>query len=179
MTNVLKFVAVLITALWMGGLFWVGFVIAPYLFILAEKNSPLVPHSGVAADLVGPLLYSAYALSLILAVGLIVILVILRKRNQVPLGSKIFLSEIGLGMAFLTTVINYAWCSPKVAAIRRQLNEQFGGFHLTDPAEPLYHAFKTYHLISVGLFGLSFIGTVVCLLCLSQFRAVKPETKSE
>ena len=179
MTNSLKMLAVLLAAIWVGGLFTVGFVLAPYLFILAFRHSPFIPHTGVAAELIGPLLYGSYIASLILAVILIVMLFILRKRNQLPLGGQIFLSEIGLSLAFLSMVINYGWCSPKVAAIRQELDVRFGGFHLTDPAEPLYHQFMHYHLISVVLFGLCFLGALICLLCISQFREVKEMSRSE
>lgn len=179
MTSLLKLMTVLITALWVGGLFWIGFVVAPYLFYLAEHNSPLVPHSGAAADLIGPLLYASYALSLVLAVVLFVLLLILRKRKEIPLGGPFFLSEICLAVAFLSTVANEVWCSPKIATIRQRLNEQFGGFHLTDHAEPLYQTFKTYHLISVLLFGVCFVGVTVCLLCVSQFRERAPQRTAD
>ena len=59
MTKVVKSSALVIAALWVDILFCLGFVVAPYLFILAARENPDVPNAGVAADLIGPLLYSS------------------------------------------------------------------------------------------------------------------------
>jgi hypothetical protein len=56
MTNTLKGGVILLTALWVGGLFAVGFIFAPYLFALAARHDPAVPNTSVAASLIGPLL---------------------------------------------------------------------------------------------------------------------------
>jgi hypothetical protein len=53
MSPVVKSSALVVTALWVGVLFCLGFVVAPYLFVLAAKNSPAVPNTGVAAELIG------------------------------------------------------------------------------------------------------------------------------
>ncbi len=56
MTRVVKSSALLAASLWVGVLFCLGFIVAPYLFALAARSSPAVPNSGVAAELLGPLL---------------------------------------------------------------------------------------------------------------------------
>src|SRR5262245_31885880 len=101
MKRFVKTSALVVTALWVGVLFCLGFIVAPYLFILAARNSPSVPNSGVAADLLGPLLYSSDVISLVLGVGLVATLSYLRRRGEVPLGSRMFLSEASVGIAAL------------------------------------------------------------------------------
>ena len=88
MTRLVKSSALVVASLWVGILFCLGFVVAPYLFILAAKNSPAVPNSGVAADLIGPLLYSSDVIGLIVGALLILALVFLRKRGEVPMGGR-------------------------------------------------------------------------------------------
>src|SRR5437763_10703250 len=99
MNRVVKSTALVATSLWVGVLFCLGFIVAPYLFILAAKNSPSVPNSGVAADLLGPLLYSSDVISLVLGAALVAALVYLRRRGEVPLGRPLFLSEAGVAVA--------------------------------------------------------------------------------
>src|SRR5205085_5620944 len=107
MTKAVKSSAVVVASLWVGVLFCLGFVVAPYLFALAARNSPAVPNTGVAADLIGPLLYSSDVLGLVVGAGLILALVFLRRRDEVPLGSKLYLCEIGVAVAALCAAVNY------------------------------------------------------------------------
>ena len=86
MTRLVKSSAVVAATLWVGVLFCLGIVVAPYLFILASRNSPAVPNPGVAADLIGPLLYSSDVGDLVVAAGLVAALLFLRSRGEVPLG---------------------------------------------------------------------------------------------
>src|SRR5258708_36635728 len=101
MTRVVKSSALVAAALWVGVLFCLGFVVAPYLFALAARNSPTVPNTGVAADLIGPLLYSSDVLGLVVGAGLILACLFLRRRGEVPLGSMLYLCEVGGGVAAL------------------------------------------------------------------------------
>ena len=96
MSRVVKSTALVATALWVGVLFCLGFVVAPYLFALAAKGSPSVPNTGVAADLIGPLLYGSDVISLVLGAGLVAALVYLRRRGEVPLGGRLYLAEVGV-----------------------------------------------------------------------------------
>jgi hypothetical protein len=171
MTKVLKSSALLIAALWAGGLFCVGFVVAPYLFALAARHSAAVPNTGVAADLIGPLLYGADVVGLLAAVVLVIALLVLRRRNEVPLGGRFFLSEIGLGVAFACAAVNYWIFTPRLQALRGQLAEQYGGFHLADRADPLFRQFNSLHQTSTGLFVAGFAAALLCLLCMTQFRS--------
>src|SRR2546430_8133514 len=106
MTRVIKSSAVVAASLWVGVLFCLGFVVAPYLFVLAGKNSPTVPNTGVAADLIGPLLYSADIGGLVVGAGLIAALVFLRRRGEVPLCGRGYLSGVGVRVAGLCAAVN-------------------------------------------------------------------------
>src|SRR5258708_27712874 len=99
MTRVVKSSALVAAALWVGVLFCLGFVVAPYLFILAARKSPAVPNTGVAADLIGPLLYSSDVIGLVVGAGLLAALFFLRRRGEVPLGGRLFPADTGLIMA--------------------------------------------------------------------------------
>lgn len=171
MTSSLKSAVILVAALWVGGLFWVGFVFAPYLFALASRGSAAVPHTGVAADLIGPLLYSSDVLGLVVAVLLVLGLLVLRRRNVVPLGDTVFVSEIALGIAFLSAGLNYWVFTPRLNTIRAKLGEAHGGFHLAGEADPLYQQFTGLHQASTAVFVIGFMAAFVTLVCLSQLRA--------
>jgi hypothetical protein len=67
MNQFLRTVSLAVTTIWVGGLIWIGLVFAPYLFILASRNSATVPNSGVAAGLIGPLLYGSDVVGLLAA----------------------------------------------------------------------------------------------------------------
>src|SRR5947209_13871769 len=105
MTKTVRSSAVVVAGLWVGILFCLGFVVAPYLFALAARHSPAVPNTGVAADLIGPLLYSADVVGLVVGAGLIAALVWLRRRDEVPLGGRLFLAEVGVGVAVLCAAV--------------------------------------------------------------------------
>src|SRR5947209_15126717 len=112
MTKTVRSSAVVVAGLWVGILFCLGFVVAPYLFMLAARNSPAVPNTGVAADLIGPLLYSSDVISLTAGAGLVAALVFLRRRGEVPLGGRLFLPELGVGVAAVCAAVNYGWFAP-------------------------------------------------------------------
>jgi hypothetical protein len=125
MTRVVKSSAVVIASLWVGILFCLGFVVAPYLFALAARGSPAVPNTGVAAALIGPLLYSSDVIGLVVGALLLVALAWLRWRGEVPLGGKLRLSEIGVGLAMVCAAINYWFIAPRVKLVQSQLADQY------------------------------------------------------
>jgi hypothetical protein len=170
MTRVLKSSALVIAALWAGVLFCLGFIVAPYLFILAAKNSPSVPNTGVAADLIGPLLYSSDLISLVVGVGLVTALLFLRRRGEVPLGGRLYLSEIGVSIAAICAAVNYWWLAPQLKGLQGQLAERYGAFHLADKADPLFVQFNGLHQTSTTLFMIGLLAVFICLVCMTQFR---------
>jgi hypothetical protein len=171
MNRVLKSSALVVTALWVGVLFCLGFIVAPYLFILAAKHSPSVPNTGVAADLIGPLLYSSDMISLVVGAGLVIALLYLRRRGEVPLGGRLFLSEIGVGIAAVCAATNYWWFAPRLKGLQGQLAERYGAFHQADKADPLFVQFNGLHQTSTTLFMVGLAAALVCLVCMTQFRS--------
>src|SRR5262249_33051985 len=171
MNRVVQSSALVIASLWVGVLFCIGLIVAPYLFALAAKNSPSVPNSGVAADLIGPLLYSSDVISLVLGVGLVAALVYLRRRGEVPLGSRLDPSEVGVGGAALCAAVNYWWFAPRIRDVQGQLAERYGAFHRADKADPLFAQFTSLHQTSTTLFMVGLAAALVCLVCMTQFRS--------
>jgi Domain of unknown function (DUF4149) len=174
MNRVVKASAQVLTSLWVGVLFCLGFIVAPYLFILASRKSPSVPNTGVAADLIGPLLYGSDVISLILGMLLVAVLLYLRRRGEVPLGSRLFLSEIVVGFAAVCAAINYWWFAPQLKNLQLQLTERYGAFHQADKADPAYVQFNGLHQTSTTLFMLGLGAALICLVCMTQFRSRKP-----
>lgn len=175
MTRLVKSSAVVVTALWVGVLFCLGFVVAPYLFVLAAKNSPAVPNTGVAAELIGPLLYSSDVISLVVGVGLALALLYLRRRGEVTLGGRLYLSEIGVAVAAVCAAINYWWLSPQLKGLQGQLAERYGAFHQADKADPLFVRFNGLHQTSTTVFMIGLAAALVCLICMTQFRSRQPK----
>jgi hypothetical protein len=175
MTRVVKSSALVAAALWVGVLFCLGFIVAPYLFILAARNSPAVPNTGVAADLIGPLLYSADVIGLVVAVGLVAALVFLRRRGEVPLAGQAYLSEAGVAVAAVCAAVNYWVFTPRLKALQGQLVERYGAFHQADRADPLFQQFNGLHQTSTTLFMIGFAAALICLICMTQFRSRRPD----
>jgi hypothetical protein len=159
------------TSLWVGVLFCLGFIVAPYLFTLAARNSPCVPNTGVAADLIGPLLYSSDVISLVLGAGLVAALAYLRRRGEVPLGGRLFLAEFGVGVAAICAAVNYWWFAPQLKEVQGQLAERYGAFHQADKTDPLFAQFNGLHQTSTTLFMLGLAAALLCLVCMTQFRS--------
>jgi hypothetical protein len=174
MTRTLRSSALVVAALWVGVLFCLGFVVAPYLFALAARHSPAVPNTGVAADLIGPLLYSADVAGLIVGAGLLLVLLFLRRWDEVPLGSRLYLSEIAVGVAVLCAAVNYWVLTPRVMAVKGKLAEQYGAFHLADKTDPLYLQFNGLHQTATTVFVVGFVAALICLVCMTQFRSRTP-----
>jgi hypothetical protein len=171
MSRVVKSTALVVIALWVGVLFCLGFIVAPYLFALAARKSPSVPNTGVAADLIGPLLYSSDVISLVLGAGLVAALVYLRRRGEVPLGSRLFLSELGVVVAAVCAAANYWWFAPQIRYVKDQLAERYGAFHQADRADPLFVQFSGLHQTSTTLFMVGLAAAFLCLICMTQFRS--------
>jgi hypothetical protein len=174
MNRIVKSSALVVTSLWVGVLFCLGFIVAPYLFVLAAKKSPSVPNTGVAADLIGPLLYSSDVISLVVGVGLVATLVFLRRRGEVTLGSRLFLAELGVGVAAVCAAVNYWWFAPRLKDLQVQLADRYGAFHQADKADPLFVQFNGLHQSSTTLFLVGLAAALVCLVCMTQFRSRQP-----
>jgi hypothetical protein len=174
MTKALQSSALVMAALWVGVLFCLGFVVAPYLFILAGRGSPAVPNTGVAADLLGPLLYSADVAGLVVGAGLLGALVFLRRRGQVGLGGRLYLSEIGVVVAVACAAVNYWVLGPRIKGVQGDLVRRYGAFHLADKADPLLRQFGSLHQVSTTLFMLGFVAALVGFIGMTQFRTRAP-----
>lgn len=170
MNRVIKSSALVVTSLWVGVLFCLGFIVAPYLFILAAKNSAAVPNTGVAADLIGPLLYSSDVISLIVAFGLVATLLFLRHQGEIPLGGRWFISEAVVAVAATCAAINYWWFAPQLKLIQGQLAARYGAFHLADKSDPLFIQFNGLHQSSTTLFMVGLAAGLTCLVCMTHFR---------
>jgi len=171
MTKAVKSSVLVVTSLWVGVLFCLGFVVAPYLFALAARNSPAVPNTGVAADLIGPLLYSSDLIGLVVGAGLMAALLFLRRRNELPLAGRFYLSELAVIVAGLCAAGNYWILTPRVKAVQGLLVERYGAFHLADKTDPLFRQFSGLHQSSTMLFMVGFGAALICLVCMTQFRS--------
>jgi hypothetical protein len=170
MTSVVKSVATVVSGLWVGISFAIGFIVAPYLFILAGRNSPDVPHTGVAANLIGPLLHTADLITLISAAVVFAALIFLRQRGQRPLGARWYLPQVAVCVSAACAAANYFGVFPRIKSIRTELAEQYGAFHLADKSHPLYQQFDSLHHTSTTLFTVSFVAGLVVLVCLTQVQ---------
>jgi hypothetical protein len=177
MNRVVKSSALVVASLWVGVLFCLGLVVAPYLFALAARNSPAVPNTGVAADLIGPLLYGADVISLVVGVGLVAALLYLRRRGEVPLGGRLFVTEVGVVIAACCAAVNYWWLAPRLKGLQGQLAERYGAFHQADKADPLFVQFTGLHQSSTTVFLIGLAAGLVCLVCLTQFRSRQPSPR--
>jgi hypothetical protein len=171
MTKAVKSSALLAAALWVGVLFCLGFIVAPYLFALAAHNSPAVPNTGVAADLIGPLLYSSDVVGLVVGAALLLALLFLRRRGEVPLAGKLFVSEAGVVLADVCAAVYYWVFTPRLKDVQGQLAERYGAFHLADKTDPLFQQFNGLHQTSTTLFMIGFAAALLCLVCMTQFRS--------
>jgi hypothetical protein len=171
MTKLIKSSALVVASLWVGVLFCLGFVVAPYLFALAARNSAAVPNTGVAADLIGPLLYSSDVIGLAVGAGLIAVLVYLRRQGEIPLAGRFYLAEAGIAVAAVCAAANYGIFAPRLKTVQGRLAEQYGAFHQADQTDPLFQQFSGLHQMSTALFMVGFGAALVCLVCLTQFRS--------
>jgi Domain of unknown function (DUF4149) len=171
MTRAVKSSALVLASLWVGVLFCLGFVVAPYLFTLAARHSPAVPHSGVAADLIGPLLYSSDVVGLFVGFGLLLALLFLRARGEVTLGGQFYLSELGVVVAVLCATVNYWVLTPRLKVVQELLAARYGAFHLAQRADPLFQRFTGLHQTSTTVFLIGFLAALLCLIGMSQFQA--------
>ena len=75
----------------------------------------------------------------VVGTGLIAVLLYLRKRDEVPMAGRLYLTEIGVGLAVVCSGVNYWVFTPRLKAIQGQLAERFGNpriGHLLDLAAP-------------------------------------------
>ena len=101
----------------------------------------------------------------------------LRKRGEVPLGSRLFLSEAGVGVAAVCAALNYWWFAPRMRDIQGLLADRYGAFHQADKADPLFVRFNGLHQTSTTLFMIGLAAAIVCLVCMTQFRSRQPNSQ--
>jgi len=171
MTGVVRSSAQVMAALWVGGLFCLGLVVAPYLFILAARSSPAVPNTGVAAELVGPLLYGSDIVSLVVACGLLAAVMFLRRRGEEPLGGRCFVVEIVVAVAAVCAAANYWWVTPRLQAAQADLTARYGAFHVADRGDPAFLRFNELHQRSTTLFLMGLGAALIGLVCMTRFRS--------
>ena len=131
MTKFVKSSALVIAALWVDILFCLGFVVAPYLFILAARENPDVPNAGVAANLIGPLLYSSYIAGLVVGAGLLYALIFLRRRGEERTGvinmhssMKLRIQSLVIAVALLVGVHNTCAAEGDLSAIKVEITKR-------------------------------------------------------
>ncbi len=177
MNQFLRTVSLVVTTIWVGGLIWIGLVFAPYLFGLAANNSATVPNTGVAAELIGPLLYGSDVVGLIAVASIGSMLLILRFRHCVSMGGRFYLCEILLVFAAICASVNYFGFTPALNQVQSQLRESYGGFHLADHSDPLYAQFTYLHQTSTAIFLMGLAVAFVVLICHSRFRDLSANTQ--
>ena len=170
MTKALKSSALVVASLWVGVLFCLGFVVAPYLFMLAAHKSVVVPNSSVAADLIGPLLYSSDIAGLCIGAMLLLALVFLRLRGEVTLGGRFYLSELAVMGAVACAAVNYWVLTPRLKVMQGLLAERYGAFHHALRTDPLFQQFSGLHQTSTAVFLMGFLAALVALIGMTQFR---------
>lgn len=166
----LRTAAIAGAGIWIGIMACVGFVVAPYLFGLAAQKSAVVPHTGAAGELIGPLLHQVDRISLTAAAGLFAALLVLRRGASRPWGARYWAAEAGTIVAAVCAAVNYWKLSPALGAVKAQLAEKYGAYHLSDKSDALYKQFGGLHGMSTLLFVTGMLGAAVALVCLTQFR---------
>jgi hypothetical protein len=111
---------------------------------------------------------------LVVAAALVVALIFLRRRGEVPLGSRVFLSEVGVGIAAICAAVNYWGFTPRLKALQAELAARYGAFHQADRADPLLQQFNGLHQTSTTLFMVGFVAALIGLVCMTQFRSRQP-----
>ena len=176
MVQAIRSSAIVVAAIWVGVLFCLGFIVAPYLFTLAARGNSVVPNTGAAADLIGPLLYGADVLGLAAGTALLLALLFLRRRRELPLGGRWYLCELGLGAAILCAAVNYWLLAPQAKVVKNQLAERYGAFLHADRADDLFRQSSTLHQASTVVFVIGFMAVLVSLVCMTRFRSTMAKT---
>ena len=99
-------------------------------------------------------------------------LVYLRRRDELPLGGRLFICEIGIVVAVICSAANYWWFAPQIKAVQQQLTDRYGAFHQADKLDPLFGQFSGLHQTSPILFIVGFASALLCLICMTQFAHV-------
>ena len=77
----------------------------------------------------------------------------------------------------ICAALNYWWFTPQIKAVRGQLADRYGAFHLADNADPLVARFNGLHQTSTALFIIGFVAALVCLVSMTQFRSRQPSSR--
>lgn len=170
MINAIRTLLNVAVGLWIGVQVCIGFVVAPYLFALAAKASAAVPHTGVAAELIGPLLHGADLASLVVCIVATLGLLGLRGAAgpNAYAGARWWLGEAGLAVAFVCAATNYFMLSPKILAVKAELAEKYGAYHLADKTDALYKQFGQFHGISTLVFMIGLGAAMLAWICVAH-----------
>jgi uncharacterized membrane protein len=156
--NVLRYLMLLSLILWLGGLIFFAFVVAPSAFAV-------LPTRHLAGNLVTRTLTALHWIGLI---GGIAFLVSSTVYSRLTTGSAHFLAgrNLLIGIMLLLTVISQFGVMPKMAVLRTSMGE-IDQVALTDPARVQFDALHVWSTRLEG--GVLLLGLVAAYLTAQSF----------
>lgn len=148
---VVRYVYVLLLAIWLGSVIFLSFVLAPTAF-------SVLPTRELAGRLVGATLKRFYTLSYVVLTLMLICGIVLSKARANPL--RHFLStNVLIILVLLVTVCTATLVSKKMEDLRTQM----GSIDSVPPNDPLRIEFNRLHKVSVLLTGTSLLFGLVQL----------------
>lgn len=126
----LRFLALAILAVWLGGLLILGTIAAPMLFAVLEEHDPIAGRT-LAAVAFGAIFQRFETVSWLLGVLFIAVLIVRAALGPRPrrLAVRIWTASVMVAIAIVTT----AYIAPRIDKIRRETTGTVAALRLDDP----------------------------------------------
>lgn len=161
MTTTLRFVAILALSAWIGGSFFLMFLVAPDTF-------RLLPTPDLAGAVVGLALARLHLVAMVAALVFLVCHTWLLRNAQAlvrPAALLVF------AMVILTAAAQYG-VTPRMADLRQEMIAAHGSIEATPRASPVRLEFGRLHGVAAGMeISIFALGLVVMLITVRRFGA--------
>ncbi len=165
MLKFLRFFCAALLLVWLGNVITISFYVAPSLF---SNQSGQVPNSGVAGEIITPLLHEMYA------TGWIAVFILLVVHGAIwkicpPRSTKVLLiSGALLAAAWVNDLYAGTVLIHRIEGIRAELKKEFGGYHLAPKDNPERQRFGKLHGLSMMLAMLNLTLGFGSFFCVTQ-----------
>lgn len=166
MVKLFRFLAAVFLLVWLGVSIGISFYAAPSLF---SNESGRVENSGVAGDIIAPLLHKMHVTAWVAIPLAMVCLAVAWKLSGGYRRGALTAALTLLGLALFASLYSGVVITQDIQQIREELKQAYGGYHLAPEDDPERRRFGALHGQSMVLtlgglalgFGAFFLATQV------------------
>ena len=165
MLQILRYSAAVLHVLWLGCVITTSFYVAPSLF---NNESGLTPNSHVAGEVIAPLLHKMHVTGWIAIPLMVLCLIGIAAGDKLESNRGVWIACGLLAAAWAGGLYSGTVLASEIHSIRKELADEFGGYHLAPMDDPRRLQFGKLHGISMMISMLDLALGLGSFYCVTQ-----------